>query len=148
MAINTILITSSNLVKLVWSRTFNGLDLYSYSPCTLDRLSDIRHGICNPAQLELPLFLMPNENDWTKIQDFFADWILPWGINVDFIPSGKTGIAISEYLEFCGSDPIEIDDAFCNLKDPELKKAALENDDWRKFTVSDFMFNYRLIVTD
>ena len=91
---------------------------------------------------------MPNENDWTKIQDFFADWILPWGINVDFIPSGKTGIAISEYLEFCGSDPIKIDDAFCDLKDPELKKAALENDDWRKFTMSDLMFNLRLIVTD
>ena len=145
MAINTILITTSNVVKLVWSRTYNGLDLYSYSPCTLERMSDIRHGICNPSQLELPKLMMPNERNWTKIQDFFADWILPWGINVDFIPSGKGGISISDYLEFCGSDAIQIDDEFVPTGWIYETK---DSDDWRKFLVSDFMFNLRLIVTD
>jgi len=92
--------------------------------------------------------MMPTERNWSVIQDYFEETILPWAMNVQFLPTGKDGISISEYLEFCGSDPIKIDDDFCNIKDEALLKTALENDDWRKFTVSDFMNQMRLIVCD
>ena len=150
MLLNT-LITTSKVVKLAWSRTFNGLDLYSYSPCTIDRIRslNVRPMICNPELLELPLFMMPTERNWSVVQDYFEETILPWAMNVEFLPTGyKSRIAISEYLEFCGSDPIKITDDFCNLKDESLIETALEKDDWRKFTVTDFMNQMRLIVCD
>ena len=142
--INTIKITTSKVVKLVWSRTVNGVDLYSYSPDTVSFIRDNVRSIRVPESIELPLFMMPTENDWDSLRTFFEDYLLPWSINVSFLPTGKSKkITIGDYLEFCGFENLEIDECFV-----PRNNSVPPRDDWRKLPVTDFMFALRCAVTD
>ena len=100
--INTIKITTSKVVKLEWSRTVNGVDLYTYTSDTVAFIRDNVPSIRVPESIELPLFMMPTESDWNSLRTFFEDYLLPWSVNVEFLPTGNSKITIGDYLEFCG----------------------------------------------
>ena len=142
MAFNTIKITTSKVVKLVWSRTVNGVDLYSYSKETVDYIYKNVPSIRIPEQIELPLFMMPTENDWDSLRSFFEDYILVWSVNVGFIPTGNSKMTIGDYLGYCGFENLEIDECFV-----PRNNSVPPRDDWRDLPAGDFMFALRCAVT-
>lgn len=141
--INTIKITTSKVVKLEWSRTVNGVDLYTYSLDTVAFIRDNVPSIRVPESIELPLFMMPTESDWNSLRSFFEDYLLPWSVNVEFLPSGNSKITIGDYLEFCGFENLEIDECFV-----PRNNSVPPRDDWRNLPVGEFMFALRCAVTD
>jgi len=142
--INTIKITTSKVVKLVWSRTVNGVDLYSYSPETVGYIYKNVPSICLPDEIELPLFMMPTENDWDSLRTFFEEYLLVWAIGAEIdLPCGNSKITIGDYLEYCGFENLKIDECFV-----PRNNSVPPRDDWRNLPVSEFMFALRCAVTD
>ncbi|BCV00186.1 MAG: hypothetical protein CM15mV33_400 [uncultured marine virus] len=140
--INTIKITTSKVVKLVWSRTVNGVDLYSYSPETVDYIYKNVPSICLPDEIELPLFMMPTENDWDSLRTFFEEYLC--------LGQSMLNFSHREILKSRSATISNIADSNSRSMNVSFHEiiSVPPRDDWRNLPVGYFMFALRCAVTD